>query len=65
MTAQQDARQVLSGFHCRCGANKREGQPFCWECYTDLLPSMQKLVIAALKMGSMERYADACRWLDR
>lgn len=61
----ESAEEILAALYCRCGTNKRAGKPLCWECFSDLLPSTQAKLLATMRMGSMEMYVEACRWLDR
>jgi len=53
----------LKSNECACGSYKKEGNSFCYKCYSGLPDDMQKALYQRFGNGYEIAYDDAIGWL--
>ena len=53
----------LKSNECACGSYKKEGNSFCYNCYSNLPDDMQKALYQRFGNGYEMAYDDATGWL--
>ena len=54
----------LKSNECACGSYKKEGNSFCYNCYSSLPNEMQKALYRRFGNGYEEAYEEAYGWLE-
>jgi hypothetical protein len=54
----------LKSDECACGNYKKEGNSFCYKCYSNLPNDMQKALYRRFGNGYEEAYEEAYGWLE-
>jgi len=55
--------EELKSNECACGNHKKEGNSFCYSCYSNLPNDMQKALYLRFGQGYEEGYEEATEWL--
>jgi len=56
--------RMLASEECFCDREKKHGYAFCYDCYKQLPPEMQKALYQLVGQGFEGAYEDAVKWLS-
>ena len=56
--------RALASEECYCDREKKHGYAFCYRCYNQLPPEMQKALYRLVGKGFEGAYEEAVKWLS-